>query len=174
LEIESKARTYFHFRYPFFYYIQFISLPIVSILWLFGVVLGIYFFKAEKTFSTLFWITAWILAGLFIYYWGIWYKCGRQIIEVENKNIRVTKKFILYRRTKVLPTNRIKTIEYKELKPFNVFTGKEIKIKPNMGWLIINGDSNYYINSYLYPVEDLKALIKCYNSNLNVIENNLA
>ena len=74
---------------------------------------------------------------------------------------------MLYRRSKVLPKKRIITIDYTELKPFNAFTGRAAELKARLGWLVINGDSDYSNNSYLYPVEDLEILIKYYRDKVD-------
>ncbi len=151
-----------NYKYPIFYYLQFIVYPIFTILWLFGFILGIYFIQAEKTFFTVFWITIWLLAGWFTFYWGTWYKCGKQTIEVKSEGIKVSKKFMLYHRSKLVSKKNILTISYKELKPYNFFTGKDIEIKERLGWLVINGDSDHARNSYLYPIDDLEKLIEYY------------
>ncbi|SFB09140.1 hypothetical protein [Algoriphagus aquimarinus] len=163
LEIESKTRSYFDFKYPILYYLQFVSYPVFTIIWLFGIFLGLHLIVEESNFLTVFWLTGWLLAGLINYYL-IWYYAGKQIICADSEGIRVTKKFMLYRRSKVVKTKRILTIDFIELKPYNIFTGRDIEIKERLGWLVINGDSNYRSNSYLYPIEDLEELIKLYLS----------
>ena len=64
----------------------------------------------------------------------------------------------------MVPKEHILTIDFIELKPYNIFTGKNIEIQERLVWLVINGDSNYGGNSYLYPIENLEELIKLYLS----------
>lgn len=162
--IESKIRNYFNFKYPVFYHLQFIVYPITFILWLLGSLFGLYIYTSEKNFGSIIWLIFWSIGGCFSFYWGIWYKGGKQIIKIDIQGIVVSKKFLFYHRSKLVPKENILTIDYRELKPYNIFTGRDIEIKERLGWLVINGDSNYASNSYLYQIEDLEDLINVYLS----------
>jgi hypothetical protein len=72
----------------------------------------------------------------------------------------VTKKFWFIRISKRISKDKIHSVSIKEFEPFNGFTGTDLKLNIKLGWLLINDDQNYYLNSYLFPIDNLQEFKK--------------
>lgn len=147
-------------KYPSLYYGQFITIPIFFIFWILGNLMGIYFLYTERTIGLFFWSIAWLVGGVIIFRLSLLYRLGVQIIKIEKEGIRVTTKFGVIRISKRILKNKIHSVSIKEFEPFNAFTGTDLKLNKKLGWLLINDDQNYYINSYLFPIDDLEEFKK--------------
>jgi hypothetical protein len=158
--IESKIRTYWLSKYPYLYYVQYITIPIVFALWIFGNLLGIYFLSKQATIGQVFWTAAWFAGGAIIFRLSLWYKLGIQIIKIDEAGICVTKKFAFIRISKRILKNNIHSVSIKKFEAFNPFTGTDLTTNVKLGWLLINDDQNYFLNSYLFPIEDLQEFKK--------------
>lgn len=158
--IDSKIRTYWVAKYPTLYYVQYIIIPFILLIWILGNLSGAYFLSKDATIGQFFWSIAWLIGGIVIFTLSFWYKLGIQIIKIENDGMRVTKKFWFIRISKKISKDKIHSVSIKEFEPFNGFTGTDLKLNIKLGWLLINDDQNYYLNSYLFPIDDLQEFKK--------------
>lgn len=53
---------------------------------------------------------------------------------------------------------QVRSVDVKECDGFNLLTGGNLKLSKRLGWLLVNGDRHYYLNSYLYPVDELEEM----------------
>lgn len=154
--IQSRINSYWIAKFPFFYYVQMIMIAVSFLFWLGGLLLGAYFLARDTSISMAIWFAGWLTGGAVFFYLSLKYRVGVQIITLDSEAIRFTKRIGFISLRKKISRNELHSVKFKEYDAFNLLTGRDLKLKRRLGWIIVNGDRYYYLNSYLYPLNELQ------------------
>jgi hypothetical protein len=157
--IKSRTTNYFNAKFPWLYRLSEISAILLFFIWIFGILLGMFQLTGQQTSEMFFWILGWSAIGGITFVLSFWWSLGTQTILITPKGLQIMKEFGPIKFAKTIPQDRIYSIGIKTFEPYNPLTGNSWNLKKELGWLLINDDPNYFINTYLYEHSELQNLI---------------
>lgn len=163
--IKSRTTNYFNAKFPWLYRLSEISAILFFLIWIFGILLGIFSLTSQQTFGMFFWIFGWTGIGGITFVLSFWWKLGTQTISITPTGLRIMKKFGPIRFARTISQDRIDSIGIKDFEPYNPLTGNDWNLNKQLGWLLINDEPNYFIRTYLYERSDLQDFISEWKKN---------